>query len=89
MGSDSAGSATVELDEKGQTSDSVEPTASDIALRAYELFEARGGEHGAAFAYEDWLQAERELRVEKAAKDGRIVGGVCRTRSARATGRCP
>jgi hypothetical protein len=32
----------------------------DIARRAYELYRARGGEHGADV--EDWLQAERELR---------------------------
>ena len=30
-----------------------------IARRAYELFQARGGEHG--YEIEDWLQAEREL----------------------------
>ena len=33
---------------------------SDIARRAYELFEQRGGEHG--HDVDDWLQAERELR---------------------------
>ena len=32
---------------------------SRIARRAYECFEARGGEHGADFA--DWLRAEDEL----------------------------
>ena len=36
-----------------------EPTHEDIARRAYELFEARGGLHG--FHLEDWLQAETEL----------------------------
>jgi hypothetical protein len=35
-------------------------TAHDIAVRAYELFEQRGGAHG--HDVEDWLQAERELR---------------------------
>lgn len=35
-----------------------------IALRAYELFLARGGAHG--HAAEDWLQAERELRQARA-----------------------
>ena len=34
---------------------------SDIARRAYDLYQARGGEHGHDVA--DWLQAERELRV--------------------------
>ena len=37
-----------------------EPTHSDIARRAYQLYEARGGEHGRD--REDWFQAERELR---------------------------
>ncbi len=32
-----------------------------IARRAYELFLARGGEHG--HDVEDWLQAERELSL--------------------------
>ena len=35
-------------------------TDSDIAHRAYELYEERGGEHG--HDVDDWLQAERELR---------------------------
>ena len=33
---------------------------SDIARRAYELYEQRGGEDG--HDVDDWLQAERELR---------------------------
>jgi hypothetical protein len=37
-------------------------TENDIADRAYELFLARGCEHGRDV--EDWLQAERELRVD-------------------------
>jgi hypothetical protein len=36
-------------------------TREQIAARAYEIYLARGGEHGRA--EEDWLQAERELRV--------------------------
>ena len=35
-------------------------THSDIARRAYELYEGRGGEHG--HDLDDWLQAERELQ---------------------------
>jgi len=35
-------------------------TDSDIAQRAYELYCARGGEHG--YDMDDWLMAERELR---------------------------
>jgi hypothetical protein len=38
------------------------PSHDEIAKRSYELFLARGGEHG--HAEEDWLQAERELTVD-------------------------
>jgi hypothetical protein len=34
---------------------------SDIARRAYELYLARGCEHG--HDVDDWVQAERELRT--------------------------
>ncbi len=37
-----------------------------IRLRAYELFEQRGGEHG--HDLEDWLQAELELIQRKPEK---------------------
>jgi hypothetical protein len=37
-----------------------EPTHDDIARRAYQCYEERGGEHG--LDQEDWLQAERELQ---------------------------
>jgi uncharacterized protein HemX len=37
-----------------------EPTLDAIAVRAYELFEARGYAHG--HDVEDWLRAEAELR---------------------------
>ena len=40
----------------------IEPTHEDIARRAYQLFEDRGGERGDEL--KDWLQAERELRDE-------------------------
>ena len=36
-----------------------DPITEAIANRAYELFLARGGEHG--HALDDWLQAEQEL----------------------------
>jgi hypothetical protein len=39
---------------------SSEPTTEQIAGRAYELFLARGAEHG--HDVDDWTQAERELR---------------------------
>ena len=35
------------------------PTERDIALRAYQLFIQRGGQHG--HDVEDWLLAQREL----------------------------
>ena len=35
-------------------------TDSDVARRAYELYEQRGGEHGRDL--DDWLLAENELR---------------------------
>ena len=38
----------------------IDPTQEDIARRAYQLYEERGGEHGRA--WEDWFQAEWELR---------------------------
>jgi hypothetical protein len=38
----------------------IQPTHEDIARRAYQLYEERGGEHGRDL--EDWFQAERELR---------------------------
>jgi hypothetical protein len=42
-----------------KTADAVRGTDIDIARRAYDLYKARGGEHG--HDVEDWLQAEREL----------------------------
>lgn len=36
------------------------PTTEEIAKRAFELFLARGGQHG--HHEDDWLRAERELR---------------------------
>lgn len=35
-------------------------TRDRIAMRAYELYLARGGSHGGDF--DDWIAAERELR---------------------------
>jgi len=39
------------------------PSHDEIALKAYELFEQRGGEPG--HEQDDWLQAERDLRHPK------------------------
>jgi Protein of unknown function (DUF2934) len=45
----------------------VKPSNTDleeqIRLRAYELYEQRGGEHG--YDLDDWLQAESELTQPK------------------------
>jgi hypothetical protein len=38
----------------------VEPTTEQIAQRAYELYQARGGTEGQDI--EDWLEAERQLK---------------------------
>jgi len=40
-----------------------EPSEEDIRLRAYQRYLERGGAHGAHF--EDWLEAERELKERK------------------------
>ena len=39
------------------------PATEEIATRAYEIYLARGGSHGADV--EDWLQAERELTAAR------------------------
>ena len=46
-----------------------DPIKDAIAQRAYELFLARGREHG--HDLDDWLQAERELA--QAAQAARVV----------------
>jgi Protein of unknown function (DUF2934) len=42
------------------TSTGSEPSEHDIRMRAYQRYLDRGGSHGTDF--EDWLQAERELK---------------------------
>jgi hypothetical protein len=44
----------------GEMNVELSPTREQIAQRAFELFLARGGEHGRH--EEDWLRAEREIR---------------------------
>jgi Protein of unknown function (DUF2934) len=41
------------------------PNQKEVARRAYELYEARGGEPGREL--EDWLNAERDLNKESQA----------------------
>jgi hypothetical protein len=38
------------------------PNQREVARRAYELYQARGGEPG--YELEDWLNAEQELNKE-------------------------
>jgi hypothetical protein len=47
--------------EKRVATENALPNTQQIAQRAYELYLARGGEHGRDA--DDWLQAERELRM--------------------------
>jgi hypothetical protein len=39
------------------------PSHDAVAERAYQLYQSRGGEHGADL--EDWLRAEEELRTQR------------------------
>lgn len=45
----------------GNTTQRNGPTHEQIARRAYELYLARGGQHGSH--EQDWHQAERELKL--------------------------
>ena len=47
------------------------PTREQIALRAYQIYQERGGTPG--HELEDWTRAEREL-MEKSSKPGRKMG---------------
>jgi hypothetical protein len=49
---------------RGTPAEATSPSPEDIARRAYEIFLARGGEPG--HEQEDWLQAESELREDRA-----------------------
>ena len=41
----------------------VEPTHDEISLRAWSIYESRGGGHGEAM--DDWLEARRQLFAER------------------------
>jgi hypothetical protein len=43
-----------------------EPTHDEIALRAWSIYERRGGGHGQAM--NDWLEAKRQLSAERRLK---------------------
>jgi len=47
------------------------PTREEIALRAYQIYQERGGSPG--YELEDWTRAEREL-MEKSSKPRRKMG---------------
>jgi hypothetical protein len=47
----------------GSAPPSSEPSVDEIRQRAYERYQERGGNHGQHF--DDWLEAERELRSKK------------------------
>ena len=44
------------------TTPAIQPTQAEIARRAHEIYQARGGAPGSDL--DDWLQAERELKAE-------------------------
>ena len=44
-----------------------EVTLDEIAARAYEIYQSRGGTDGADL--DDWLQAERELRSSESGRN--------------------
>lgn len=50
------------------TSTPVESIGSAISRRAFELYCARGRQHG--YDVEDWLYAEREVRYETGSNEG-------------------
>ena len=45
-----------------------------IELRAYAIYEARGGQHGLDEA--DWLQAEKEVRAETVGPESPVPQGA-------------
>ena len=50
------------------------PTREEIELRAYQIFEGRGGLHG--HDVEDWLEAERQLLAEHSPPDLQTFGRI-------------
>jgi hypothetical protein len=58
---DHAATTAADRPSKSRPNRSAHVTDDNIAHRAYDLFEQRGGEHG--HDVDDWLQAERDLRL--------------------------
>jgi len=50
-------------DKSSPAAPAAEPSTDDIRRRAYERYMERGGNHGRHF--DDWLEAEKELRSQK------------------------
>jgi Protein of unknown function (DUF2934) len=46
---------------RAETPNRTTPTQEQVARRAYQIFQARGGQHGRHT--EDWVQAEQELKL--------------------------
>lgn len=57
----------------------MKPSDGEVARRAYELFLARGAEHG--HALQDWLEAERQLTATTERSSKRLAA-TSRRRSA-------
>jgi len=51
------------LKQPGEQGFGAEPTHDEIALRAWSIYENRGGGHGQAF--DDWVEAKRQLHEER------------------------
>lgn len=62
LAADAAIASTTETTEEFAGAE-VTPTEDEIRTRAYHRYLERGGGHGMDF--EDWLEAERELRSRK------------------------
>ena len=56
-------SSVASVSPSGTQADNGNYSDADVARRAYEIYERRGGSHGRDF--DDWLEAERELRGER------------------------
>ena len=66
---ENGGNATLASDVPVNGGHRGDPTPEEIARRAYEIYESRGGAWGSPD--EDWLRAERELRAAKATQTAR------------------
>jgi len=63
---EAAGVRAASLKQPGGQGFGAEPTHDEIALRAWSIYENRGGGHGQAF--DDWVEAKRQLHEERGLK---------------------